>query len=247
MRRDPKRLADVGANATPEDRLLASLIEHHRAARPTAAGLREIARRADALAPPGAGAARFHRFTRFGAAAAACAAIAVIGMRVASLSTAPSPAQPSASSADTASEPSELAPRAPNDPPASAHDAVPVDMLPSEPVLAEGRPQASPIAPPTQRAGVARSKRPCDEAELIDRAETLLRTGQPGSALEVTRVHAACDGTVLDQERERIAIEALVRLGRDQEATTRARAFEVSYPSSPHLRRVRQLVGLGAE
>ena len=86
-----------------------------------------------------------------------------------------------------------------------------------------------------------------DESELIDRAETLLRTGHAKGALEATRLHAACDETILDQERERIAIEALVVLGQDQEATARARAFEARYPSSPHLRRIRQLVGLGAE
>lgn len=242
MKRDPQRLADVGANATPEDRLLASLIEHHREARPTAAGLRGIATRAEALAPPvGVVPSRFHRFTLFGAAAAACAAVAVIGLRVTSLSTAPQPAQPSASPAVSATP-------APGDVPASAHDAVPVDVLPSSPVLAEGRPPASPIkAAPPRRASVTQNKRACDEAELIDRAETLLRTGQAASALEVTRLHAACDATILDQERERIAIEALVLLGRNQEATTRAHAFEVSYPSSPHLRRIRQLVGLGAE
>jgi hypothetical protein len=250
MRPDPERLADVGANATPEDRLLASLIEHHREARPTAAGLRGLAKRADALAPPVGVASRFHRFTLFGAAAAACVALAVIGLRVTSPSTAPLPAQPSASFAGARSEPSELASPAASAAPAPS-DAVPVDLLPSEPLLAEGRPPASPTkaaaASPARRASVTPSKRSCDEAELIDRAETLLRTGQAASALEATRLHAACNETVLGQERERIAIEALVLLGRNEEATTRARAFEVSYPSSPHLRRIRQLVGLGAE
>jgi len=253
MSRDPQRLADVGANATPEDRLLASLIEHHREARPTAAGLRAIAKRAEALAPPTGIGGRFHRFTLFGAAAAACTALAVIGLRVTSPSTLP--AQPSPAFARPLSETSELASPAasaappPSDAPASAHDAVPVDALPSEPVLAEGRAPASPTKPASSArpASIARSKRSCDEAELIDRAETLLRTGQAKGALEATRLHAACDETVLDQERERIAIEALVVLGRNQEATTRARAFEASYPSSPHLRRIRQLVGLGAE
>ncbi|MBN9165129.1 MAG: hypothetical protein BGO98_42410 [Myxococcales bacterium 68-20] len=244
MSRDPQRLADLGANATPEDRLLASLIEHHREARPTAAGLRGIAKRAEALAPPGGVAGRLHRFTLFGAVAAACAAISVIGLRVTSPSAAALPEEPSASLAVSATP-------APSEAPASAHDAVPVDVLPSEPVLAEGRPPESPTkaaaASSTRRASITRIKRSCDESELIDRAETLLRTGQAASALEATRLHAACEETVLDQERERIAIEALVLLGRNQEATTRARAFAASYPSSPHLRRIRQLVGLGAE
>ena len=246
MSRDPQRLADVGANATPEDRLLASLIEHHREARPSAAGLRGIAKRVEALPPPVGVAGRFHKLTLVGVAAAACTAIAVIGLRVTSPSTAPLPAQPSASFAD----PSELAPPAATAAPMPSH-AVPVDLLPSEPVLAEERPPASPpkaaAASSTRQASVTRSKRTCDESELIDRAETLLRTGHAKGALEATRLHAACDETILDQERERIAIEALVVLGQDQEATARARAFEARYPSSPHLRRIRQLVGLGAE
>lgn len=241
MSRDPRRLADFGENATPEDRLLARLIEHHREARPTATDLRGIVERAEALAPPAGVTGRFHRFTLLAAAAAACATLTVIGLRVTSPSTAPLPTQPSVT-------PAIGAPLAPRDAASAVHDAVPVDVLPSEPLPAEGAPPASPVkvAPP-RRASVTQSEPSCDEAELIDRAETLLRTGHAKGALEVTRLHAACNATILDQERERIAIEALVLLGRDQEATTRARAFEVSHPSSPHLRRIRQLVGLGAE
>ena len=245
MSLDPKRLADVSADAAPDDRLLASLIEQHRQGRPGASGLRSLAKKLDAGPPVGA-LGRFHRLSLWGVSAVVCTALAVTAFRMSP--DAPSPLPPAVADADPTARASDLTPPSSvtaAEPPAT----VSVHALPNEPAPAQGQAaSASPAAPPSsRRATVAPSKKTCDEAELIDRAETLLRTRQAKGALEATRLHAACEETVLDQERERIAIEALVLLGRDQEATTRARAFEASYPSSPHLRRIRQLVGLGAE
>ena len=240
MSLDPKRLADVGADAAPDDRLLASLIEQHRQGRPGASGLRSLAKKLDAGPPVGA-LGRFHRLSLWGVSALVCAALAVTAFRASP--DAHSPLPPAVADADHTARASDFTPPssiAPAEPPAT----VSVHALPNEPAPAQG--QAAP-PPPSRRPSVAPSKKTCDEAELIDRAETLLRTRQAKGALEATRLHAACDETILDQERERIAIEALVLLGRDQEETTRARAFEASYPASPHLRRIRQLVGLGAE
>lgn len=45
------------------------------------------------------------------------------------------------------------------------------------------------------------------------------------------------------QERESIAIEALVRLGKTSEARTRAQAFKAAYPQSPFLGRMTGLTG----
>jgi hypothetical protein len=47
---------------------------------------------------------------------------------------------------------------------------------------------------------------------------------------------------VVPQEREALAVEALVRLGRHTAAAARAAAFERDYPNSPHAARVRALV-----
>jgi outer membrane protein assembly factor BamD (BamD/ComL family) len=47
---------------------------------------------------------------------------------------------------------------------------------------------------------------------------------------------------VIPQEREALAIEALVQLGQHAEAALRAAQFERSYPNSPHAARVRALV-----
>ena len=43
---------------------------------------------------------------------------------------------------------------------------------------------------------------------------------------------------ILDQEREALAIEALIKLGRLDEARPRARAFALTYPGSPHQARL---------
>ncbi|AKU96571.1 hypothetical protein AKJ09_03235 [Labilithrix luteola] len=83
----------------------------------------------------------------------------------------------------------------------------------------------------------------CDEVALVERAGKELRSGQAARALATTHQHeTGCVGGVLVQERERIAIEALAMLGRTGEARARASSFATRFPSSPHLRRVRQVI-----
>jgi hypothetical protein len=53
-------------------------------------------------------------------------------------------------------------------------------------------------------------------------------------------------GGLFAQEREAIAIGALVRLGRHAEARTRAGAFLASYPRSAFAERIEKLTGIGA-
>jgi hypothetical protein len=50
---------------------------------------------------------------------------------------------------------------------------------------------------------------------------------------------------ILDQEREALRIEALVALGRMDEARSRARAFEAAYPGSPHRARIAHALARG--
>lgn len=244
MSRDPQRLADLGANASPEDQLLATLIDKHRQGRPDAAGFEALGKRLEAQAAP-ASQRGLLRFSLAGISAVVCATLVVSAVRLLPSGEGGGSAESSALSA-----PSPLSPSSPPPEPASAPDLPPestagisVHSLPSDSSAAPLAPTASARRP----AKVAQTKNGCDESELIDRAETLLRTGEPARALDVTRAHVACGETVLVQERERIAIQALVALGRRDEARTRALAFETSFPSSPHLRRIRQLVGLGAE
>lgn len=81
------------------------------------------------------------------------------------------------------------------------------------------------------------------EVALLGRAQHELAS-DPGSALSATEEHARRypNGALL-QEREFIAIQALVRLGRRSEAVTRAAQFRSRFPESAHLRRIDILLG----
>ncbi len=66
----------------------------------------------------------------------------------------------------------------------------------------------------------------------------------PGAALvTLDAARAAYPNGPLAQEREVLAIDALVRLGRRSDAVARARAFDKAFPSSAHRRRVAVLLG----
>ncbi|WP_186001868.1 hypothetical protein [Corallococcus sp. Z5C101001] len=145
----------------------------------------------------------------------------------------------------------------------------PAAPLPSEepaPPAPEAEPSAppAPVAPPT--AGVpptgpaprptsAAPKRPPapapsvapaaedEELLLLDSAHQALRRGDSERALASAQAHASrFPAGTLAQEREVIAIEALVRLGRVPEARERAEAFGARYPTSSHLVRLQGLL-----
>jgi hypothetical protein len=80
------------------------------------------------------------------------------------------------------------------------------------------------------------------EIQLLQRAQDALG-GAPARALDLLNQHAArFPGTGLGQEREVLAIDALVRLGRTDEARARTAAFASRFPRSAHLRRLEALV-----
>ncbi len=98
------------------------------------------------------------------------------------------------------------------------------------------------IAPPAAPAKASRAdgKSETDtvkaEAALLERARAL-STNNPRQALAITREHARrFPHGLLAQEREVIAIEALRKLGREDEAGQRATKFRESYPGSAHQR-----------
>ena len=77
------------------------------------------------------------------------------------------------------------------------------------------------------------------EEEILGRARAAL-SANPGDALKLTALHAAKFPTgMLSQEREQLAIEALLLLGRRAEAIARARRFAVTWPRSPYVARLR--------
>jgi outer membrane protein assembly factor BamD (BamD/ComL family) len=83
---------------------------------------------------------------------------------------------------------------------------------------------------------------PDQEVKLLHQAQDAL-AADPAQALSLCGEHAkSFPQGLLAQEREVIAIDALVRLGRANEAHARARRFAASYPASTHLRRIEALL-----
>jgi hypothetical protein len=80
------------------------------------------------------------------------------------------------------------------------------------------------------------------EIQLLHRAQDALGSA-PSRALDLLSLHAArFPAAALGQEREVLAIDALVRLGRIGEARARAAAFAARFPTSAHLHRLEALV-----
>ena len=156
-------------------------------------------------------------------------------------STSPPPAITTPAVVPTAPEAAAKAPLAPS-PLAPATPVVSVDALPAA-TLAPPRPGSvagrAPDAPAREAAPAAD---PGDELSLLEEARHAL-VSDPARALSLAEAHGKRFPTpAFAQERERVAIDALVRLGHRPEAEARAKAFEATYPGSAHLARVRALV-----
>ncbi|MDB5212317.1 MAG: hypothetical protein JWO86_244 [Myxococcaceae bacterium] len=146
----------------------------------------------------------------------------------------------------------------------SSESTVSVSDLPNAPIAAAGR-----VAPPAPKAnderGAATEARanlangapeesadtsPAretseSEASFLRRAQTTLN-GDPATALQMLEQHPArFPQGVLVQERDVMAIDALARLGRTDEARARARAFAVRYPRSAHESRIASILKEG--
>jgi RNA polymerase sigma-70 factor, ECF subfamily len=120
-----------------------------------------------------------------------------------------------------------MAPTATAEPKASPIPTVSVDDLP----------RAAPSAQPK-----AKAPRESDTA-LLRRAQDALASN-PARALALVGEHQkSYPRSAFAQEREVLAIDALIRLGRRSEAEARADAFARAYPSSGHNRRIDSLLG----
>jgi hypothetical protein len=103
------------------------------------------------------------------------------------------------------------------------------------------------VAPAGTGATVAsaevRDEGPQAEVKLLERAQDALRT-RPAEALALCSDHARrFSSGMLVQEREMIAIEALVKTGQKAEARKRAERFKATFPGSSHTRRLEALIG----
>lgn len=93
------------------------------------------------------------------------------------------------------------------------------------------------VTPPVARSGPPLSTAPASslalERGLLDRARAKMAAGETEAALAVLTQHArSYSRGLLSEEREAMAVNALVALGRAPEARRRGRAFHEQYPSS---------------
>ena len=101
--------------------------------------------------------------------------------------------------------------------------------------------EAEPVGAGSASAGAGATIRP--EMEQFQKAQRALAS-DPGRALALAQEgHARFPRGVFWQEREALAIRALMKLGRSGEAKARARAFVERHPESPLADGLRKLSG----
>jgi len=101
----------------------------------------------------------------------------------------------------------------------------------SAPVVAVVHPAVAPST--TESAGKSRDEELAAERLLVEMARSSLAHGQSSQALDAVAKHAAkYPGGQLVEERESIAIHALIGAGRSAEARTRADGFRKRFPKS---------------
>jgi len=255
---DPPRLAEQA----PDE--LRALMRASREVGPDADSIHRMAMRlsaAGALASaPEARESRAPRTGRLAALARGAVALAVAG----GLAVSWQASQPSSTRADSAApisstssdsaaamaarhrhepEPRDLAANAALDEESSPAPMVSVDHLP-EAIAPTPSPRPStreerrPKAPSTVAARAAES-----ELELLQRAQATL-SSDPARALAIASEQARAYPTgEFIQEREVIAVEALARLDRKDEALRRARALVERFPRTPYGDRLELAVG----
>lgn len=135
--------------------------------------------------------------------------------------------------------PAESTMRTPNvEPGAEAESVVPSAELPGTAPLPLA-PSGS--APPAASPSVSEPD-PLEEERLLRRGREVLASN-PAQALAITQEHVQrFRKGMLAQEREILAIDALVRLGRQQEAASKAMAFVRANPRSAYHERLRALI-----
>jgi hypothetical protein len=111
------------------------------------------------------------------------------------------------------------------------------DPPPAGSVIVEAPPSVAPSATVSPPAKAQASARPAvvtsTEDALIDAAREALARGIPAEALAATDEHARrYPAGALTEEREALAIQALVALGRRREAGNRAGEFRKRWPDS---------------
>ncbi|MDB4945688.1 MAG: hypothetical protein JWP97_5222, partial [Labilithrix sp.] len=114
------------------------------------------------------------------------------------------------------------------------------DPLPAPPVRATASTPAGPSSAAAPAASVTGNDG--EEIALLARAHEALSTS-PATSLALCSEHGKRFAAPhFAQEREAVAIEALVYLGRTDEATRRLDAFRAQYPTSSHRAHLEDLI-----
>lgn len=136
-------------------------------------------------------------------------------------------------------KPVEIAPP-PVEPVAEPAPAVvePPKPAPAKPRVVQTTPPPQPPSPPAPTAPTSD-----EELSLLDSAMASSRSGNASQALAAVDAHRAkFPQSPLAQEREVIAIDSLVLLGRPDDARARLAAFRSRWPTSTHLLRLEALL-----
>lgn len=120
-----------------------------------------------------------------------------------------------------------------------AERVVPPEAEEPAEVSERGAPLPRPIAEPLPEPEHAHPR----EIDLVRGARAALDASPESALASVTEHERLFPDGVFVQEREVIAVEALVRLGRVDAARSRAERFLAAHPGSSHAPRVRRLVG----
>lgn len=114
--------------------------------------------------------------------------------------------------------------------------SAPVTLASVEEPRAEPAPivlDAGPAPPPPRASASPREESLAAERALLDEAQRALGSGRSGDALGAISRHAAqFPRGRLSEEREGLAVQALLAAGRRDEARTRAERFKRSHPGS---------------
>lgn len=143
---------------------------------------------------------------------------------------------------------------APAPPPLALAAPAPPPPVIAEPPVAAPRPPHVHVAPPKPPAAADVEPVPApappvvptiSEVALLEHARSALRGGDAAHALALVEQAATSypDG-VLVEEREALAIETLIKLGRRDEAVAKWSKFATSYPRSNYHARLQRLIEL---
>ncbi|MDF2696071.1 MAG: hypothetical protein K0S65_4454 [Labilithrix sp.] len=128
------------------------------------------------------------------------------------------------------------------EPPSVAVEALPA-LPPSQSSEAPARPVTQRPSTSSSSAALRPKARADDEFALIRSAEAALESS-PSRALASAEEHArSFPSGQFVQEREVIAVEALTRLGRTDEAKLRANALLLRFPRAPYVSRLERALG----